>query len=92
MAQIRAFSILAMAIFGPFLAFCFGPLGLDSSISYFGHFWAFLHIHKAFYKQEKIAICFAFYIFHNLILLNINLEIHIIADSLKKKSQPIIDS
>ncbi|KAK7860955.1 protein da1-related 5 [Quercus suber] len=24
-AQIQAFSILAMAIFGPFLAFCFGP-------------------------------------------------------------------
>ena len=90
MAQIRAFSILAMAIFGPFLAFCLGP---DSSLSYFVHFWAFLHIYKAFYKQEKITICFAFYIFHNLILLNINSEIHIIADSLKKKkSQPITDS
>ena len=81
MAQIRAFSILAMAIFGPFLAFCFSPFGPDSGISYFGHFWAFLHIHKAFYKQEKITTCFAFYIFHNLLLLNINPEIHIIVDS-----------
>ena len=81
MAQIRAFSILAMAIFGPFLAFYFGPLGPDSGLSYFGHFSAFLHIHKALYKQEKITTCFAFCIFYNLLLLNINLEIHIIANS-----------
>ena len=81
MAQIRAFFILAMAIFRPFLASGFGHFGPDSGLSYFGHFWAILQIHKAFYKQEKITTCFAFYIFHNLLLLNINPEIHIIADS-----------
>ena len=62
-------------------SFLFWPFWPRFGSFLFWPFWAFLHIHKAFFKQKKITTCFAFYIFHNLLLHNINPEIHIIADS-----------
>ena len=47
------FQKLVLAHFGPSLGTSLGPV---RSLLYFGHFWAFLHIHKTFYNLHKTGV------------------------------------